>query len=101
MRWTLTVHETAGLSGNIDFFNLVLSENSTGAMTAVTNFGADEIVARFGTNHIDPRASRDFVFAYSLPRAPGGTRVLTITQTLQFTDDRGNVITKTVLVHII
>lgn len=87
----VTVAESAGLGGNIDFINVTLRNATTGVEPNTLNYGADEIARRAGgTNHVQGSGSltvKDIGALYTL--ALGG-RQATMTIAVQVTDDRAN-----------
>jgi hypothetical protein len=94
--WTAVFTESAGLGGNVDFINIGL-RNLAGLETpSLRNFGASEIVAKAGTNHLDARGTlRVPLTEIYYSGNPGGSRTITIIMTAQIHDDRGNLITAT------
>jgi hypothetical protein len=86
------VRETAGVGGNIDFINTTLRNVATGVETRAVNFGADQVVSRAGTNHVDGRGSLTAPLALRY-RLSGGARAAVLIAEIRFTDDRGNVMT--------
>jgi hypothetical protein len=88
---TLTVTESAGVGGNVDFVNMTLRSGTTNTEVGTLNFGSGEISSfAGGTNHVNPRGSlaiRNIGIVYTLG---GNARQATMTVAVQFTDDKGN-----------
>jgi hypothetical protein len=95
----VTVRETAGLGGNVNFINVILQNPATGGETQALNYGSGEISSRAGTNHIDARGSLTVPIAirYVLP---GGARRAVIIAEIRFTDDRRNTLNVTAQANV-
>ena len=85
---TLTVQETAGVSGNIDSITV----------TGFATFGADDVIMRSGTNHVAAKGSLSFPLnlIYGRTDDPNATRSRVVPITVAFGDDRGNRLTPVV-----
>jgi hypothetical protein len=90
VEWTLVLRETAGLGGNVNYVNVGFV-NSFGFETpSALNYGADVIIRRAGTNHLEPRGELRIPLGM-VYRADGfGQRTITLKNAVSFTDDRGN-----------
>ena len=64
----MTVTETSGVSGNVNFVNARLRHTATGAQSQPLNYGADRVISAAGTNHVNGRAFWEFGKGYCLPR---------------------------------
>jgi hypothetical protein len=89
--WTVTVQETAGIGGNIDFVRATLAD-SNGASIAETELDVDAVSAQLGgSNHIRGGSKQEILmnlnFDFPAETASGDLRV-----SLQLRDDRGNTI---------
>lgn len=97
---TVTIQESAGLGGNIDFINSSF-RNTAGTIGDAANFPGSMIVTMSGTNRISARGSLTVPTTGTtrignLWSQNGGVgRVGVLVITVQMTDDRGNVITAT------
>jgi hypothetical protein len=89
----ITVRETAGLGGNIDFINTTLRNVATGTETRGLNWGAGDVIDRAGTNHVNGRGSLTVPLALRY-RLSGGERRAILFAEIRFTDDRGNSMTE-------
>jgi hypothetical protein len=88
--WTVVLRESAGLGGNVNYVNVGFV-NSFGFETpSALNYGADVIVRRAGSNHLNARGELQIPLSM-VYRADGfGGRSITLTNAVSFTDDRGN-----------
>ena len=101
----VTVSESAGVGGNVDFITTSF-RTTAGTVADTINVGATAIIGAAGTNHVAPNGrltvgspTPPFVIVNIWTRAGIGT-VGVMAITLQFTDDRGNVLTATVNVPV-
>jgi hypothetical protein len=83
----MSVQETAGVAGNVDYINLTFLRGSFVGNTV--NYGADYIVQRLGTNHVGARGSISVPISYVYWTADGGSDIL-LNVTVHFTDDLGH-----------
>ena len=83
--FTITIRETAGIACNVNFISL-----ASGNVLLVD--GADDIIAKAGTNHINPRGSLTVPFRIHY-NSVAGDREVAWTVSVEVTDERGNVIT--------
>jgi hypothetical protein len=90
--WSVTVTETAGIGGQINFTRATVSDGPTTIGTV--ELGADDISGLLGTNRLEARGSltapMDMTLDVSL-----SCRGLSLAVEAQFGDDRGNVLTGT------
>jgi hypothetical protein len=90
VEWTLVLHETAGLGGNVNYVNVGFV-NSFGFETpSALNYGADTIIRRAGTNHLEPRGELRIPLGMAYFADGFGQRTITLKNAISFTDDRGN-----------
>lgn len=92
--FTMTIRETAGLSGNVNFWTETLVNPVTGQLSQTQTFGADRVIALGGTNHLAPMGSIQIVrTAVYNPGGNSGTgRGINIKIVVQVGDDKGNII---------
>jgi hypothetical protein len=88
----LTITESAGLAGNVDFVLLTLRNATTGVELTPVTYTANDMISRSstGSNHIPANGSitiRPLGIIYTLSF---GGRQGTLTYAIQVTDDRGN-----------
>src|SRR5437899_2896155 len=57
VEYTMTITETAGLSGNVNFWTETLKNPNTGLLSPTITYGADQVIKGAGTNHINARGS--------------------------------------------
>jgi hypothetical protein len=90
--WTTTIRETAGLSGNVNFINVTARSKTTGLESNTLNYSANDVIARAGTNHVtgNGQISLKIGICSTLNASTGRQRA--VTQVVNFTDDRGNLI---------
>ena len=94
---TLTITETGGLGGNIDGIIFTVLG------VRVLHFGAGEIGAMSGTNRVSANGSLsvDTSFRYTLmPPGNGCVHSMPLTVTVEFTDDRGNNLSPSLVVSV-
>jgi len=96
---TLTIQETGGVGGNVDFVNVTGQHG--GRTFGTINFGSDLIVQRVGTNHVSARGTLSFAFSIDFDNQDGSTHDRLETANIQLTDDRGNRITSTIQFNVI
>jgi len=88
--WTLSVRETAGLGGNVNFVDVSFVNTFGFEVPNALNYGASEIIQRAGTNHVAARGQLQIPLSMTY-RADGfGGRTITLKNAVSFTDDRGN-----------
>ena len=88
--WTVVLHETAGLGGNVNFVNVGFVNSFGFEAPGVLNYGASEVVDHAGTNHLAARGQLQIPLSM-IYRADGfGGRTITLKNTVDFTDDRGH-----------
>jgi hypothetical protein len=100
--WTLTITETAGVGGTLNFLNVTLRDQGTGAVAepgGETSLGAADIAALAGTARLAPNGMLTLPgqLVYALPDASVGGR---LAMTLQITDDTGQLVTSSVSVPV-
>ncbi|HEY2942441.1 MAG TPA: hypothetical protein VGN09_08410 [Vicinamibacteria bacterium] len=88
----MTIQETAGLAGNVDFVNLTFLRG--GFVGNTVNYGADYIVQRLGTNRVSARGTLSVPVGYFYWTGDGGSQIL-LNVSVHFTDERNNQITGT------
>lgn len=92
------VQESARLGGNVDFIN-VTPVTADGTELPTLGYGSDVLIQRSTTNHVDPSGAFTFYFAFFY--ATGGNNPgLVVNISLQFTDDKGHVLTGTAQVNV-
>lgn len=90
--WTTTIKETAGLSGNVNFINVTARSKTTGLEFNTINYSASDVTSRASTNHINASGQISLSIGICSTLSATQGRQQTITQVVNFTDDRGNVI---------
>ena len=96
---TLALQESAGVSGNVDFIN-VKPVTEAGIELPTLGYGADVIVERSSTNHVNAFGS--FSFPLTILYSTGTSSAsLAVTISLQFTDDLGNQMAASVDVQVL
>ena len=87
----VTVTETAGVSGNVNYVNLTFLRG--GYVGNTVNYGADYIGQRLGTNHVGARGKLTIPIGYVFRTGDGGSDIL-LNVKVDFTDDRGHELTE-------
>ena len=95
---SVSVQESARIGGNVDFIN-VTPVTSDGTELPMLGYGSDVLVQRLTTNHVNPSGVLTFYFAFFYATG-ANTPVLVVNISLQFTDDKGNVLTGTASVNV-
>jgi hypothetical protein len=100
--WTLTITETAGIGGTLNFLNVTLRDQETGAVAdpgGEASLGAADIAALAGTARLAPHGTLTLPgqLVYALPDGSVGGR---LAMTLQITDDTGQLVTSSVSVPV-
>ena len=95
---SVSVQESAHIGGNVDFIN-IKPVTSDGTELPMLGYGSDVLVQRSTTNHVTP--SGIFTFYLAFFYATGADNpVLAVNISLQFTDDKGTVLTGTASVNV-
>lgn len=90
VEWTVVLRESAGLGGNVNYIDVSFVNNFGFETKGALNYGADEIIRRAGTNHLNARGELRVPMSM-LYRADGfGGRTILLKNAVNFTDDRGN-----------
>ena len=89
---TVVLTETAGLGGSVDFINTVLVSPIAGEGTPF-NISAAAITQRAGTNHVNANSLLNIPFFFHLTAGGRNPNFIQENYEIQFTDERGNVIT--------
>ena len=95
---TINVQETAGIGGNAT--HMTLTASAGGQAFQPLEFDASDITTHAGTQHVDGHATLAIPMSI-VYNTPSGTANLTITVTIQLTDDRNNQTTATGQVNVI
>ena len=95
---TVTVQESARISGNVDFIN-VSPVTADGTELPPLGYGADVLIQRSFTNHVNPSGIFSFPLAFFYSTGTNSAQ-LVVNISLQFTDDRGNRLTGTAQVNV-
>jgi hypothetical protein len=92
--WVLTVQETAGIAGHLNFLQVTIADQQ------VLVLSADGISAAAGSNSVSARGSLQIplTLQYTLP---DGGKLANVTTTINFTDARGNVIVTSAQLRIV
>jgi hypothetical protein len=93
--WTLTITETAGVGGTLNFVNGTLRDMQTGAVAdpgGRMSLGAADLVTLAGGTRLPPQGTVTIPgrLVYGLPYGSAGGR---LTITVQMTDDAGALVT--------
>jgi hypothetical protein len=88
--WTVTIRETAGLSGNVNFINVTSRSKTTGLESNTLNYSATDVTSRAGTNHVNGNGQLSLRIGICSTIASSAGRQRSVTQVVNFTDDRGN-----------
>ena len=95
---SVSVQESAHISGNVDFINIT-PVMADGTELPMLGYGSDALIQRVTTNHVTP--SGIFTFYLAFFYATGGDNpALVVNISLQFTDDKGHVLTGAASVNV-
>ncbi len=99
LTYTVTITETAGLGGDLQYVNGTVFDDTTGLVAGFNNYDSSDLLVFVGTKHIDAGGSRAIQqqIQYALP---AGSTAAVLTVNTQFKDDNGNFITQSILVRI-
>jgi hypothetical protein len=95
---TVTVQESARISGNVDFINVAPVTND-GIVLPVLGYGPDVIIQRSGSNHVAPSGILSFPLGFLYATGTSSAQ-LNLTVSIQFTDDKGNTLASSVQVKV-
>jgi hypothetical protein len=92
--WVLTVQETGGISGRLNFLQVTIADQQ------VLVLSASGISAVAGSNSVSARGSLQIplTLQYTLP---DGGKLANVTTTINFTDARGNVLVTSAQLRIV
>ena len=100
---TVTIAEKGGLGGHLNFVEIVVRNVTASKDESRVMLDSSAISRQVGTNRIEALgrvAFRPVVTGYPVPSS--GTRPqLSIVLTVQFADDKGNVLTETARVNVV
>jgi hypothetical protein len=100
---TVTIAETAGLGGHLNFVEIVVRNVTASKDETRVMLDSSAISRQVGTNRIEAMgrvAFRPVVTGYPVP-ASGARPQLSIVLTVQFADDKGNVLTETARANVV
>ncbi len=97
--YKVTLTETNGLGGTIVFVNGSVFDPSTGTLVAVNYYDDKDMLVYVGTTRIEAMKSISFPQSASYT-LPNGSKVATLTVSVQVKDDNGNVVNSSLLVNI-
>jgi hypothetical protein len=101
--YSFTIHETAGVSGNVNFWSETVMDPVTGLAGPALNFGADRVIAAAGTNHLNANGSLTITrsFDYGPAITGGAGRAINVNTVVQVADDKGNVFNALIVIRIV
>lgn len=100
---TVTISEKGGVGGHLNFVEIVVRNATTGRDETKVTLDASAISRQVGTNRIEAfgrLAFRPVVTGYPVPAGVPRPQLL-IVLTVQFADDKGNVLTETARVNVV
>ena len=97
--YTITITETAGLGGEVDFVSATVYDPSTGQQVALNYYDGADLVVYQGAKRIEPLGQ--LVLAQSASYAlPDYSKAANLVVTVQLKDDHTNLIYTSLLVKI-
>ncbi len=97
--YKVTLTETNGLGGSIVFVNGSVYDPSTGALVAINYYDDKDMLVYVGKTRIEAMQSVSFPQSASYT-LPNGSKVATLTLSVQVKDDNGNLVNSSLLVNI-
>jgi len=97
--YKVTINEINGLGGEVNFVSSAVFDPLTGAQVALTYFDTADLKVFVGGSRIDPLGSLVVPQTTSFV-LPDYARVATLTVSVQFKDDKSNLLNESVLVRI-
>jgi hypothetical protein len=98
--FTISVTESAGVGGNVNFVNVTLRNVTTGVELNTVNFTATDVFNRAGTNHIAAKGTLNIPLSVIYSLALGG-RQATMTIAVQIGDDAGHTTNQSFTVSVV
>ncbi len=99
LRYTVTIAETNGLGGELQYVNGTVFDEATGTAIAFNNYDSSDILVFVGSRRIDANQSRPVTQQIDYQLADPARKIL-LTIAIQFKDDRGNFVSQSILVHV-
>jgi hypothetical protein len=100
IRWMVTITETAGVGGDVQFVKATLFDPSTGLEAAQpTLLDSSDLLVIEGTNHLNPKGSLTVSQQLSYRLASRGRAAL-LSIAVEMKDDNGNLIDQSTLVQV-
>ena len=97
--YTITITETAGLGGDVDFVSSTVYEPSTGKQVALSYYDGADLIVYVGSKHVEPQGT--LVVPQTVTYALSDlSKAANLTVSVQMRDDRQNLIYTSVLVKI-
>jgi hypothetical protein len=98
--YVVTITELAGLGGEVQFVSGSVFDPVTGAQVGLNYFDSDDLVVFVGENRVEAGGSLNVpqTIGFVLPEF---RREATLTVSVQFRDDRENLLNVSLLVHIV
>lgn len=97
--YTITLQELAGLGGEVVFVNSSVFDPVSGKLMAQTIYDSADMTVFVGTKRVDAGGSLTIKHQVSYA-LPDYTKAAPLTVSVQFKDDRGNIINTSTLVQI-
>jgi hypothetical protein len=98
-QYTITLTEIAGLGGEVALVNSSAYDPATGALIASTVYDSSDMTVFVGTKRIDAKGTLSFKHTVSYARVDAN-KAATLTVSVQFKDDRGNMTYSSILAPI-
>ena len=92
--WTITIRETAGVAGTVNFVNTTVRDAASGAGAGPSDVVAldrDQVIAAAGTDRIEGGGSLKVPEKLQYSLLSGGQKVA-LTSVVQLTDDNGHIV---------
>jgi hypothetical protein len=102
IRFTVTITETAGLGGDVQLVSAALFDDVTGKQVAANLYDDKDLVVFVGKKRIEPKGSLDVTMQldYAIPN-DATAKAADLTVVVQFKDDKGNLLTQSVLIKVV
>jgi len=97
--YKVVIKEMAGLGGEFVFLNATVFDETSGRSVGVNNFDGADLIVFVGSKRLEAGQSTEISqqIDYGLPQDSTGARLVV---SVQFRDDRGNVLNQSLLVKV-
>ncbi len=98
--WTTSIIESAGQGGTVQFVKASVYDNTTGALLATSNFDDKDLVVFVGSSRVEGGSALAVPQQATFAPSSGVGKAATLTVTVTFKDDAGNVQERSILTKV-